>query len=336
METLDHVRRELSPRDAIICDSNGPIGLAGTMGGFATEIDETTSSIALESAFFPASTVAGNSRRHKISSEASKRFERGIDRELAPVASARACALLIEHGGGTYTGMSAVESPMSVTVIQFDLDLPTRVSGMEIDHETVKAKLASVGALVEESEPGLLAVTPPSWRPDLTQPADLVEEVVRLVGYEKLPSTLPTAPAGRGLTFEQRLRRRIGNLLAGRGMHEIRAYPFIGTPDLDALRLPEGDSRRVSPTLVNPISDLSPKMRSSLLPGLLATAARNVGRGESDLALFEIGTVFLGEVTQTTLDPGVDTKPSAPNLGFDASLIAGTTRARGNGVHRHN
>ena len=311
LETLDHVRRELSPRDAIICDSNGPIGLAGTMGGFATEIDETTSSIALESAFFPASTVAGNSRRHKISSEASKRFERGIDRELAPVASARACALLIEHGGGTYTGMSAVESPMSVTVIQFDLDLPTRVSGMEIDHETVKAKLASVGALVEESEPGLLAVTPPSWRPDLTQPADLVEEVVRLVGYEKLPSTLPTAPAGRGLTFEQRLRRRIGNLLAGRGMHEIRAYPFIGTPDLDALRLPEGDSRRVSPTLVNPISDLSPKMRSSLLPGLLATAARNVGRGESDLALFEIGTVFLGEVTQTTLDPGVDTKPSA-------------------------
>ena len=311
LETLDHVERILSPLDTVIADSSGPIGLAGTMGGFTTEIDENTTNIAIEAAFFPASTVAGNSRRHKISSEASRRFERGVDRELAPVASARVCALLIEHGGGTYAGMSAVESPMSETVIEFDLDLSARTAGMTIDHATVIEKLDAIGATHEPRGPGVLLVTPASWRPDLTQPADLVEEVVRLVGYEKLPSILPNAPAGRGLTFEQRSRRRVGNLLAGRGLHEIRAYPFIGSADLDALRLPDADPRRTSPSLVNPLSDLAPKMRSTLLPGLLSVAARNVGRGEYDLALYEIGSVFLGEVTKSDLDPGVESKPSA-------------------------
>jgi phenylalanyl-tRNA synthetase beta chain len=312
LETLDHVVRNLSPLDSVIADSNGPIGLAGTMGGFTTEIDDSTTGIALEAAFFPASTIAGNSRRHKISSEASRRFERGIDRELAPIASARACALLIEHGGGSYAGMCAVESPMSDSVIEFDLELPTRTAGMVIDHQTVIDKLEAIGATCVRNDSQIITVTPPSWRPDLTQPADLVEEVVRLVGYEKLPSTLPKAPAGRGLTQEQRLRRRIGNLLAGRGMHEIRAYPFIGSSDCDAMRFPANDSRRVSPTLVNPLSELAPQMRSTLLPGMLAIAARNVGRGENDLALFEIGSVFLGAVVEGGFDPGVETRPSGP------------------------
>jgi phenylalanyl-tRNA synthetase beta chain len=310
LETLDHVVRKLSVLDSVIADSSGPIGLAGTMGGFTTEIDGSTTGIALEAAFFPASTVAGNSRRHKISSEASRRFERGIDRELAPIASARACALLIEHGGGNYAGMCAVESPMSDNVIEFDLDLPTRTAGMVIDHETVMNKLEAIGAIYVRTDSQFIAVTPPSWRPDLTQPADLVEEVVRLVGYEKLPSTLPTAPAGRGLTQEQRLRRRIGYLLAGRGMHEIRAYPFIGATDFDAMRFPANDSRRKSPTLVNPLSELAPQMRSTLLPGMLSIAARNVGRGESDLALFEVGSVFLGEASKGGLDPGVEARPT--------------------------
>ncbi len=312
LETLDHVVRKLSTLDSVIADSTGPIGLAGTMGGFTTEIDGSTTGIALEAAFFPASTIAGNSRRHKISSEASRRFERGIDREIAPIASARACALLIEHGGGSYAGMVAVESPMSDNVIEFDLELPTRTAGMVIDHQTVIDKLDAIGATYVRNDSQIIAVTPPSWRPDLTQPADLVEEVVRLVGYEKLPSTLPKAPAGRGLTQEQRLRRRIGNLLAGRGMHEIRAYPFIGATDFDAMRFPANDSRRESPTLVNPLSELAPQMRSTLLPGLLSIAARNVGRGENDLALFEIGSVFLGEVVKGDLDPGVEARPSKP------------------------
>lgn len=310
LETLDHVVRSLSPLDAVIADSSGSIGLAGTMGGLTTEIDATSTNIALESAFFPASMVAGNSRRHKISSEASRRFERGIDRELAPIASARVCALLIQYGGGSYAGMSAVESPISQMQIEFDLGLPTRTAGMAINHSTVIEKLEAIGATYLRTDSEIVLVTPPSWRPDLTQPADLVEEVVRLVGYEKLPSTLPSAPAGRGLTFEQRFRRRIGNLLAGRGMHEIRSYPFIGSTDFDALRLAANDPRRESPTLVNPLSDLAPQMRSLLLPGLLSIAARNVGRGENDLALFEIGSVFLGGVVKGDLDPGVDSRPS--------------------------
>lgn len=309
LETLDHVIRELSESDVVIADDSGPIGLAGTMGGFATEIDDTTVDIALEAAFFPADVIARNSRRHKLSSEASRRFERGVDRVLAPTASARACALLIQHGGGTYLGMTAVEAPMSETLIDFPLDLSERTAGMPIDGETVRQKLTDIGALYEEITPNLVRVTVPSWRPDITQSADLVEEVVRLVGYEKLPSTLPGGLKSSGLTHSQRLRRRVGSFLAARGLTETLCYPFIGESNYSALRLPESDPRRLSPRLANPLSDEAAYMRTTLLPGLLLAASRNVGRGETDLALFEVGSVFLGNVQAIGVDPGVQGRP---------------------------
>ena len=157
------------------------------------------------------------------------------------------------------------------------------------------ALLEAIGCAVEGEHD--LRVTPPSWRPDLTDPIDLVEEVIRLHGYDLLPSTLPAAPLGRGLTRAQRLRRRAGTVLASRGLVEVLSYPFVGPAELDALRLPADDPRRVAPRLANPLSEEQPFLRATLLPGLVSAARRNAGRGSTDIALFEIGSVFLGEVS---------------------------------------
>jgi phenylalanyl-tRNA synthetase beta chain len=152
LETIDHVERELSADDLTIRDDRGPIGLAGTMGGAHTEIGDDTTNIALEAAYFAADVVARMGRRHKLSSEASRRFERGIDRTLAPIASARASELLVELAGGTYQGMTAVEAPMDERAIEISADLPAQVAGMDIDAATTVAKLTAVGCAVEENE----------------------------------------------------------------------------------------------------------------------------------------------------------------------------------------
>ncbi len=314
LETIDHVERELSTDDLTIRDDRGPIGLAGTMGGAHTEIGDDTTNIALEAAYFAADVVARMGRRHKLSSEASRRFERGIDRTLAPIASARASELLVELAGGTYQGMTAVEAPMDERAIEISADLPAQVAGMDIDAATTVAKLTAVGCAVEENEERL-NVTPPTWRPDLTDPADLVEEVVRLVGYQNLPSTLPTAPAGHGLTHTQRLRRRVGTVLAARGMVEVLTYPFTSDADANSLRWNDDDPRRTSPRLANPLSDEQPLLRAAILPTLLGAAQRNVGRGFDDLALFELGSVFLGVAGSGSSPhnpprPGVTQRPS--------------------------
>ncbi len=308
-ETLDHVRRTLSADDLVIADDSGTIGLAGVMGGLHSEIDDATTSIALEAAHFDPATIARVSRRHKLSSEASRRFERGVDRDLAPYASARAAALLLEHGGGHYVGMTAVEAPVAPAVIDLPATEPGAVAGMTIPRETVVDLLVGIGCEVSGEHD--LRVVPPSWRPDLTDPIDLVEEVVRLHGYDLLPSTLPAAPLGRGLTRAQRLRRRVGTVLASRGLVEVLTYPFVGVDELDALQLPADDVRRRTPVLANPMSDEQPHLRGTLLPGLVSVARRNVGRGLVDLRLFEVGSVFLGEVADVAnRRQGVDRRPT--------------------------
>lgn len=309
-ETLDHVVRTLTANDLVIRDDRGPVGLAGIMGGLETEIDDATTSIALEAAHFAADVTARASRRHGLSSEASRRFERGVDRDLAPYASARAAALLLQYGGGHYVGLTAVESPREARSIALPATLPGAVAGLPIPAETSVALLEVIGCVVAR-EADVLAVQPPSWRPDLTDPIDLVEEVIRLHGYDKLPSTLPAAPLGRGMTRPQRMRRRVGMALAARGMTEVLSYPFVGDTELDAVRLPVGDERRLVPRLANPLSEEQPFLRGTLLPGLLAAARRNNGRGTSDLALFEIGAVYLGEVAaHSEVRPPVDRRPT--------------------------
>jgi phenylalanyl-tRNA synthetase beta chain len=310
-ESLDHVQRTLRTDDLVIRDDTGVIGLAGVIGGLHSEIDDDTAAIALEAAHFIPEVVARAGRRHKVSTEAGRRNERGVDVELAPYASARAAALLLQFGGGEYAGMTAVETPHDAVVIPLPASHPEDVAGMDIPAVMVVRILQVIGCTIDDEAADVLQVTPPSWRPDLTDPADLIEEVLRIIGYDALPSTLPAAPLGRGLTTAQRVRRRVGMAMASRGFVEVLSYPFVGAAELDALQIPAGDVRRIAPRLANPLSEEQPSMRATLLPGLVAAARRNASRGFSDVALFEVGRVFRGDVAHESGErPGVHARPS--------------------------
>ncbi|MCX4992154.1 MULTISPECIES: phenylalanine--tRNA ligase subunit beta [unclassified Streptomyces] len=292
--TLDGVKRTLDAGDLVITDDRGPIGLAGVMGGAHTEIDDTegtTTEVVIEAAHFDAISIARTARRHRLASEASKRFERGVDPQAASAAAQRTVDLLVLLAGGTAdAGVTEVIAPSAPHTITIPADHPDKVAGVDYGRETVVRRLQQVGCDVYGQDE--LIVTVPSWRPDLTDPNDLAEEVIRLEGYENLPSTLPKPPAGLGLTDRQRLNRRIGRALAGAGYVEALNYPFIGEHVFDQFGLADDDPKRKVVKLVNPLSDEEPALRTTLLPGLLQTLRRNDGRGSHDLALFETGLVF--------------------------------------------
>jgi phenylalanyl-tRNA synthetase beta chain len=300
LETLDHVVRTLDPDDIAITDSSGPIGLAGTMGGLSTEVSETSTDLVIEAAHFSAPGVARMSRRHRLFSQASARFERGVDYELPLRASAKAAAMLAALGGGTVVpGYTLAAEPVEPVTIVIAADHPDRVAGTSYGTDTVVRRLREVGCTVEVGDRDeltaggreLLTVSPPSWRPDLTDPNDLAEEVIRLEGYEKVGIAMPRATAGKGRTSTQRLRGSIARALAGAGYVEVPSSPFGSAADLDGLQLPAEDPRRRAVLLVNPIRDEEPQLRTTLLPGLFRVAGRNAGRGFADLSLFEIGNV---------------------------------------------
>ncbi|MEE1752602.1 phenylalanine--tRNA ligase subunit beta [Streptomyces sp. SP18CS02] len=302
LTTLDGTVRVLDPADLVITDNRGPIGLAGVMGGANTEIADSatdpetgevrgTTEVVIEAAHFDAISVARTARRHKLSSEASKRFERGVDPQAAAAAAQRTVDLLVLLAGGTAeAGVTEVIAPGAPRTVTMPADHPDRVAGVAYGRETVVRRLQEVGCDVYGQDE--LIVTVPSWRPDLNEPNDLAEEVIRLEGYENLPSTLPRPPAGRGLTERQRTHRRVGRALAGAGYVEALNYPFIGEQVLDQLDIPADDTARRLVRLVNPLSDEEPALRTTLLPGLLGALRRNDGRGSHDLALFETGLVF--------------------------------------------
>ncbi|WP_416969217.1 phenylalanine--tRNA ligase subunit beta [Streptomyces sp. 4F14] len=321
--TLDAVERTLHAEDLVITDERGPIGLAGVMGGANTEIDDdgATGDVVIEAAHFDAVTVARTARRHKLSSEASRRFERGVDPQAASAAAQRAVDLLVLLAGGTAeAGVTEVIAPSAPHTIAIPADHPDKVAGVTYGRETVVRRLQQIGCDVYGQDE--LIVTVPSWRPDLVAPNDLAEEVIRLEGYENLPSTLPKPPAGRGLTGRQRLHRRVGRSLAGAGYVEAPSYPFIGEQVFDQLLLDAGDLNRRVVKLTNPLNDEEPALRTSLLPGLLGALRRNDGRGSHDLALFETGLVFhpRDEQAVAAVLP-VDRRPTDEELAsLDAAL----------------
>lgn len=318
LTTLDDVVRELSPEDLVITDDSGPIGLAGVMGGATTEMSETTTRVLIEAAHWDATSMFRTGKRHKLSSEAGKRNERGVDPLLPGVAADRVVELLVEHGGATAEpGFTLVGTAPERPTITIATDLPARLSGIEISAMTTVEHLRAIGATVSESGEsgaGTVDVVPPSWRPDLNDPYDLVEEVVRIVGYDQVPSILPRRASGRGLTRAQRLRRRIGRTLAGAGCVEVVSFPFVGESTFDRLGLPADDPLRTTVGLANPLSSEEPAYTTTLLPGLLDAAGRNVGRGAPGVALFETGTVAFPSDNGPAPIYGVHTRPSEAEL----------------------
>ncbi|RKQ33317.1 phenylalanine--tRNA ligase subunit beta [Kocuria tytonis] len=315
LTTLDGRDRTLDAEDLVIADESGAVGLAGVMGGAATEVGESTTRILVEAARFDEVSIARTARRHKLPSEASKRYERGVDPQLAPVAAQRVVDLLVALAGGTDTGrVTDVDHTDRPAAIDLPAGYPTARVGVDYSPEAVERALTAIGAEVSETVDGW-TVVPPSWRPDLLDKEDLVEEIARLDGYDRIPDRLPVAPPGRGFTRSQTARRRVADTLASAGLTEVLSYPFVSQADNDLWGSADG-SHVPSVKLANPISEAQPMLRVSILPGLLEVLRRNHSRGFRDLVLYEIGHVFLAEgyTADTRPIPPLGVRPTAPEL----------------------
>lgn len=292
LETLDGKVRTLHAEDLLITDDRGAIGLAGVMGGATTEIGDATRNVLIEAANFDPVSIARTARRHKLPSEASKRFERGVDPAIAGAAAARVAQLLVDLAGGTAdAGGSLIHEAPEREAILLPAGYVTELIGVEYTDDEVRDALAEVGGRVTPVDGGL-EVVPPTWRPDLTAKADLAEEVARLLGYDRIPSVLPVAPPGRGLTRSQRVRRVVADALAAAGATEVLAFPFVTEAENAQFGSVDG-SPVASVKLANALDASTPFLRRSLLPGLIGVARRNLSRGLTDLDVFELGLVFL-------------------------------------------
>jgi len=321
--TLDGVTRTLSGEDLVVCDSTGgvgqrAIGLGGVMGGGQTEISASTTDVLLEAAHWDPVSIARTARRHKLGSEASRRYERGVDPALAAVAIERALGLMREHGGGhldeVYTD---VDNVAQRPAIAFDVTLPQRIVGMTFMADEVVATLQAIGCAVDggaNAAGGVVQVSAPSWRPDLNAAIDLVEEVARLRGYAALPSVLPVAPPGRGLTHGQRVRRRVARSLAEAGLTEVLTYPFMAPERLDECLVDVEDKRRRLVRLANPLAGEKPVLRPRVLFTLFDAVRINLGRGAHDVAVFEIGRGYLSGQDAVAGRPPVDGSVTAAQL----------------------
>lgn len=327
LTTLDDVERVLDPQDLVIADGEGGsrvLAIAGVMGGATSEVSETTTNVLIEAAHFHPVSVARSARRHKLPTESSKRFERGVDYQLAPVAAQRAADLLVRYGGGSYGPITEIDRTQAPAPIEFALDAASRLTGVDYPREQVVGLLREIGCQVNDDGGATVQVSAPSWRPDLTGSAELVEEIARLDGYDNIPVQLPVAPAGTGLTFAQRARRDIVRTVAEQGLTQVLSYPFVG--DIyDRLELPADDERRQAVRIANPLADDAPLLRTSVLDSLIDVAVRNVSRGIGDVALYEVGNVTTSAGVVPAPIPGVAQRPSQAEI---EALAAGTPRQR--------
>lgn len=302
LTTLDGKDHELSVEDLLITDSphgersSRILGLAGVMGGLYGEVTAETKNILLEAAHFDQISIARTARRHKIPSEASRRFERGVDRELQPSAAQMAAELLEKYGNGEPS-----EHPQDVNTtkrrrpILFKASEVKRISGLDIATNRISDILSDIGCSVAGGGNGVFSVTPPTWRPDLCEPCDLVEEVARLVGYDEIPVTVPPAPVegAVGLSDEQRRSRYVADELAEYGMTETLSYPFVGDADFKNFSYDVDAIAPISVEVANPLAGDRPYLRRAILPTLAQTVQRNLRRGLQNVALYEIGHVYL-------------------------------------------
>ena len=311
--TLDGQERMLAPNDLLVADDLHPLALAGTMGGLDSEVTHSTTSLAIEAARFDPISIAKNSRSHRISSEASRRFERGVDPSLAQFASARAAQLLISLGGARHLASQKDGEPRYSPIIDFDPTFVSRLTGADISLALVEMNLKVVGCDVEKKNDRDWRVDPPSWRSDLKAPADLVEEVARMVGYDAIPSVLPPHPISPGLTSTQLRRRVIAQLMAARGLVEIQTYPF--TSESIVKTLGYTGVRAHAFRVRNPMSEDAPLLRTHLIPGLIEAALRNISRGNRDFGIFEIGSVFQNTTELSPIEnPSTESRPSADQI----------------------
>ncbi len=312
--TLDDVERRLDPVDVLIVDEVATAAIGGVMGSHSTEMRTESTDVLLEAAVWDPAAISRTQRRLHLGSEAARRYERAVDPAISVAALDRCAALLADIASGAVSPVltdwrgdppvGTSDADWAGPPIRMAADLPDRTAGVRYPAGTAAKRLTQIGAAVTEDH-DVLTVTPPSWRPDLLQPADLVEEVLRLEGLEVIPSVLPPAPAGRGLTAGQRRRRAVGKTLALSGFVEVLTTPFLPAGVFDHWGLAADDPRRATTRVLNPLEADRPELATTLLAGLLEALSLNVSRGLVDVALFTIAQV----VRPTDSTRGVEVIP---------------------------
>lgn len=300
--TLDQKERILDPEMLMICDGKKPVAIAGVMGGLNSEIANSTKRVLIESAYFNPLSIRKTSKKLGLSTEASYRFERGIDPLGTVNALVRAALLMTKIGNGKLTGGVIDENPLIHDLVPIELNISEtgRLLGIEMDRENIKSCLESIEFDVENADADTLKVTPPSFRVDITRSVDLMEEAARLYGYNNIPTTMPFIHAETTQPLKTLvLRDKIKNILTGLSFMEAINYSFINESSCDQLRLLSNDTKRKLLHVLNPINEEQSVMRTSLIPGLLETMRRNLSQQVRNLKLFETGNIFLSRGQET-------------------------------------
>ncbi len=296
--TLDSQVRILMNSDLVICDGVGPVALAGVMGGENSEVSSETTDILLESAYFNPVTIRRTSKRLGLHSESSHRFERGTDVDMVPLALDRAAVLIAELTGGTIArgAVDVYPEELIPRTVTITASRTSQVLGLEVAADNICNKLNSIGLkcdLPTEGSDGAVKVEIPNFRPDLEREIDLIEEVVRLIGYDHIPVTMPISRMTyRKLPGHFTHARQVRDLMVRMGYAEVINYSFFNADCLDKLQFAKDDLRRQNIQVLNPLTEEQGSMRTTLVPSLLETAARNMAYRSEDLALFELRTVF--------------------------------------------
>ncbi len=300
--TLDGAERVLDSGMLLICDGEKPVALAGVMGGLNSEIADDTEDVLIESAFFAAGITRRTSKRLALSTEASYRFERGIDREGCPRAADRTAQLIAELGGGQIApgAIDAHPLPYRAPELRLSVKRTARFLGLPLAKDQVVGPLRALGIEVSEQEDGdELLCRPPAARTDLERPVDLCEEVARLVGFDNIPARAPSGPLRSvARPWFQRVRAKARDLMAAQGFCEAISLSFAQPRWPQMMLLKADDPRREPVHLMNPLSEELSQLRTMLLPGLLAAARRNQAHRVAEVALFEVGRVFLPDPGQ--------------------------------------
>lgn len=299
--TLDSQERKLKASDLVICDAVGPVALAGVMGGENSEIQDQTTEILLESAYFNPSAIRRTSKRLGMHTESSHRFERGADIDMVPLALDRAAALIVEVAGGAVLDGMIDVYPQEVEerTITISERRTRQILGIDLGQERIRQILTSIGLTVlppavEMEHNGLLQVLIPTFRPDLEREIDLIEEVARINGYDSIPETMPVSRLiSQRSSKRQQLAERVRNLMVSSGCAETINYAFVNPNVWNKLGLAADDPRRMTVQVSNPLSEDQSVMRTSLLPSLLETASRNLSYRSRDLRFFELRPVFI-------------------------------------------
>ncbi len=294
--TLDDTERSLTNDMLMICDAENPVAVGGVMGGLNSEIESTTRNVLIESAYFNPVSIRKTSKKLGLNTEASHRFERGVDPEGTIAALNRATQLMVEIGNGKLVEgiIDEYPKPLTTPTLLLSVKDTNRLLGTRFGAKKIKDLLASIEFNAELKDSKNLSVVPPSFRVDVTRPEDLMEEVARLSGYNNIPTTFPKIPAEKRKPLKSlEIRNRIKHQMTGFGFSEVINYSFVNPNACDLLALKADDFRRKMVTILNPLTEEQAVMRTSLIPGLLGTMHYNNTQQEKNLKLFEIGKIFI-------------------------------------------